>query len=449
MTQLKEHSDLIGGSIARRRLHCHGSFRLSNLIPASVRNKSSPYADEGTACHHVVEQILNADDGNVSVPDDWIGSVIKLKKMTDAVTITKDLVSGAIQPCIDLFDELDRRCADEGGLYYVVEVRCQFPGIPGAFGTLDILARTTKRTILLDWKFGVGVSVKALYDSVALPNGALQGEPNEQLMFYATSARHSYPDLFEPHADWPIELYIVQPRSRDLEPGDPIYSHVTASNDDLDRFAKRMQAALPKIKADDAPVNPGDWCNFCPAIVICPAKLNPGFEVAKLAEKFMPNTKKLPVEAPIEWGDLYSKLLDFGYVFEDAWHALQEQAHTFMDSGGTIKHYKLVQKRATEKYVDEQGAVRHVIGLGADVEEIYTTPSLKTPPQLASVIEPLMQGRTKKDRTAEARQELEAFTEKVSSGTTLAHDTDSRDARPDTTTVLQEIAERLKLSRAG
>lgn len=445
----KEHSDLVGGSIARRRLHCPGSYRLSNQIPAAVRNKSSPYADEGTACHYVIEQILNKDDSD---PIDWLDVTIKLPNMTDAIVMTKALIEEAIQPCIDLFDELDRKYASEGGLQYMVEARCAFPGVPGAFGTTDILAKTEKRTIILDWKFGVGVAVKAIYNPVYHDDGRLKfAENNEQLMFYATAARHTYPKMFGPDANWWVELYIAQPRSRDLEPGDPIYSHTRVMNSDLDAFAKRLQDHLPKIEANDAPVSPGDWCKFCPAVPLCPAKMNPAFEIAKLAEKYNWDTQKLklpPVELPLKWGDVYKKLLDFSFVAEEVAHALQEQAHAYMEEGGIIPDYKLVAKRPTERYVDEKGAARHVIGMGVDSEEIYTDPVLKSPAQLATVMEPHMAGRTKKERIANARAELEAFTEKISSGTTLVHEGDSRESVKTFQQTLQQLAETLKLSHA-
>jgi len=221
-------------------------------------------------------------------------------------------------------------------------------------------------------------------------------------------------------------------------------------NSDLERFARRVQDALPKIKHKDATVSPGDWCNFCPAIPICPAKLNPSFEVMKLAALYNTDTKKLPpVVQPLDWGETYGNLLDFADIAEPLIKALREQAHDYMESGGAVPGWKLVHKRATEKYVDEKGAVRHVIGLGADKDEIFTEPELKSPAQLSTVLEPLMQAKTKKDRLAEARAELEAFTEKVSSGTTLAHDTDNRVEVASPPALMNKLAERLKLSVRG
>ena len=44
------------------------------------------------------------------------------------------------------------------------ELRVRFPGVPGAFGTADLLIANKKFVILVDWKFGQGVPVKAVYN---------------------------------------------------------------------------------------------------------------------------------------------------------------------------------------------------------------------------------------------------------------------------------------------
>jgi hypothetical protein len=58
----------------------------------------------------------------------------------------------------------------------------QFPGIEGAFGTSDIIARCGNEIFVLDWKFGRGV---------------VPAEENKQLMFYTAGALNTARDFFK------------------------------------------------------------------------------------------------------------------------------------------------------------------------------------------------------------------------------------------------------------
>ena len=100
-------------------------------------------------------------------------------------------------------------------------------------------------------------------------------------------------------------------------------------------------------------------------------------------------------------------------------------------------------KRAIESYVDEDGAIRHAIGLGAKEDDIYEPEKLKSPAQLGAVLEPLVEGKTKKDRTAEARRQIAEFTSAVSSGTTLAHIDDGRPNVTPTPRLIGDLAKKL------
>ena len=52
------HSSLVGGSSADRRINCPGSYQLEQKLPATTKNESSSYADEGTALHAAMQHIL-------------------------------------------------------------------------------------------------------------------------------------------------------------------------------------------------------------------------------------------------------------------------------------------------------------------------------------------------------------------------------------------------------
>src|SRR5690606_4884045 len=129
---------------------CPGSYQMEQKVPENLRKGSSSYADEGTALHEAIQFVL---DENISDPMDLLGREFNGYKMT------RKLISEALEPALDFFDALDEELDTEGGLQFLTEQRCQMPGIPDAFGTSDIVARSDKRSIILDWKFGAGVPV--------------------------------------------------------------------------------------------------------------------------------------------------------------------------------------------------------------------------------------------------------------------------------------------------
>lgn len=463
MESAQEHSDVIGGSSARRRLHCAGSYRLTRLIPNAVRAAGSVYADEGTACHQVVEAVLDRDEdpewyrGRTFTPNALhaIDARLHIAKLTGPVEMDDDLML-AVWAAIDMFDELDKLYADEGGLEYMIEARCAFPGVDGGFGTTDVGARTRKRSVIIDWKFGVGVQVSVVYHDPDPVTGQLVADVNEQLLFYAASMRNQHPHMFETDPDWPIELYVAQPRSRELSPGDPIFTHVTVTNADLDAFVARVHAAIPKMYEPDAPTTPGDWCKFCPAMAICPSKLVPVDALVSVFDKLESLGKnkagveklRLPHPPPnTNWNDLYGNLLDMAYAVEPVVAAIIEAGHVYIDAGNEIDGWKLVDKRKTERWLDEEGALRHVVGTGVSIDACMTEPKLKSPAQLGYLMEPLMDGATKKAREAEARAQLAAFSEKTSSGTTLARADDKRPAVLSAPALLQQLTGKLQSLR--
>src|SRR5688500_9058199 len=110
---------------------------------------TSVYADEGSALHDCIAYML---DNDIVEADDVRGMVFRDIVMTD------DLVDHAIVPSLKFFDALCDAAvaAGEGELQFLVEKRCELPGIPNAFGTSDIVWRTNRRSGVLDWKYGQG-----------------------------------------------------------------------------------------------------------------------------------------------------------------------------------------------------------------------------------------------------------------------------------------------------
>ena len=298
-----EHSDVVGGSTAGRVLACPGSVQLNQAVkkahitriakalaldydvinpdlisaenletaPATFvemvnvkyrEETTSEYAAEGTGLHEAMAWILDNDEEPESVVD----------RTFEGILITPTLYSECIIPALDGFDNYCDKVYEEDGedLVFTVEERCQLPGIPGAFGTSDIIGKTSKRMIIWDWKFGAGVPVSPYQ--------------NDQLRFYGRAAIHTKREWFgltegeNPADDHQVDLIISQPRIGDGEP-----QVWTTTYDDLEAFRWRLISAVSEATGKDPSVKRGGHCKWCEAKHICPAKQQLGQKImAKL-----------------------------------------------------------------------------------------------------------------------------------------------------------------------
>jgi len=176
-----QHSNIVGGSTAKRVINCPGSVALVQKMPPKP---SSKYADEGTLLHNVMAELIMSEEP----PEYYIGT-----RYEDQI-LTLELVEEKIRPALRALDIID----PEQKMEIEAETRVGFGDLlPGVFGSTDLIGRLGNRAIVLDWKFGDGVMVEV--------------EENPQLMFYAAAAMRT------PEAQWAfegvteIECVIVQP----------------------------------------------------------------------------------------------------------------------------------------------------------------------------------------------------------------------------------------------
>ena len=137
-----------GGSVATRVLRCPASVRLVEKVPAHLR-KSSAYADRGTALHAAMALLIENECSLAGIAG----------KKIDSYVITLDDVENALRPVLTYVEAL----LDHPGAEYFLERRVFFPTIPGAFGTCDLIVRIGSAVHVIDFKFGTGVRVLALY----------------------------------------------------------------------------------------------------------------------------------------------------------------------------------------------------------------------------------------------------------------------------------------------
>lgn len=383
------HSSVVGGSTAARVIACPGSVEHNKKYP----NKSSDYAEEGTALHEAIAFIL---DGNTEHDREIIGMTF------NGYLITEDLFESAIQPCLEFFDELDE---EYGGIEFLTEQKLEFKGIRGAFGIGDLIGKgKIRRTLILDWKFGAGVPVYA--------------ENNKQLKFYGYAGLNTKATkhLFEHTNDYQIELAIAQPRLV----GGPSFSRWVTNVTQLKIFARELRRAVEHAKTEEGQrtFNAGDHCKFCPGMPGCPVHLSMVEEAlsqedkSKLAEDVSTHLKKIkPLEAWIK--------------------AVQSISMSLAEDGQAIPGYKLVAKKPRSKWANEEKTREFF----ANVEGIEESDYLK---QALIGITDARKLAKKNDLV------IDDLILSRSSGTELVEESDKREAIVVSESALEELANILK-----
>jgi Protein of unknown function (DUF2800) len=338
-----------GGSVAARVLGCPASVGLVDKVPAHLR-KSSAYADRGTALHAAMALLLDQDEHSLK---NLVGETI------GDYTITDDDIENALRPvctCVERF-------INAPGAEYFYERRVVFPGVLNTFGTCDLIVRIGRAVHVVDYKFGTGVRVLALY-----PDGD-EDVLNSQLMFYAAAARHSLPALFAGAET--IVLTILQPVS--IEPDAEMVSSVTVTHAELDEFITVYRAACQEALSESPRLARGAWCRFCAARPICPAHTGPLLDLARLATPspgcnsgYTKNANPTPGGGPAK--EAYLRALAAGLDLVDAVKeirtVLHDQAKRALESGDAVPGYALTAGRAERHWHDESAALAALIDLG-------------------------------------------------------------------------------------
>lgn len=309
------HSKIVGGSTAKRVINCPGSVALCDAAPVKP---SSSHADEGTLLHNTIADCL-------------LGNPPIIGTSYNDIVLTQDLIDEKINPALRLLDEIDTKREME----FVVETELNFGDfIPDVFGSCDLLGRLDDRAIVLDWKFGNGVVVDA--------------EENEQLMFYAAAAMRT------PDTQWvfkdvqEVELVIIQP---------PMIKRWVTTVERIKAFEQQLLSAVNAAQMIDAPLKAGEHCKWCAAKPTCP--LMTGAVDRALAVKFD------TIDAPTINAYLLNAEILEGWITD-----LRALAFTMLESGRDLPDFKLVAKRATRKWSDENSAYKALLDAGLTESDV-------------------------------------------------------------------------------
>jgi hypothetical protein len=339
-----------GGSVAARVLRCPASVRLVEKVPTYLR-KVSAYAERGTALHAAMALLIERERS--------LGQLVG--ETIEGYRITADDIENALRPALGHAEAL----LDEPGAEYYLEQRVVFPTIPGAFGTVDLIIRIGGTLYIVDFKFGSGVRVLALY-----PDGD-EDVFNSQIMFYAAAARHSLPKFFAGVDE--IVLTILQPVSVEIDA--EMVSSIVVAHAELDEFVTVYRAACEEALTNAPRLQPGSWCRFCPARPICPAHTRPLLDLAQFA---------VPAATPPST-DAYLQALAAGLDLVDAIKdlrtALHDQAKRALENGDRVPGYALTAGRAERHWCDENAAFAALQSAGFYYDDVMKA-EMRSPKQV-------------------------------------------------------------------
>jgi len=315
------HSNIVGGSTAKRVINCPGSVALCQKVPPKP---SSKYADEGTLLHNVMAELLGQDKELRYV----------LGMEYNGIKLTDDLLDEKIRPAMDAINEIDPNAQ----LEFAVEQTVSFGDLlPGVFGSCDLIGRIGDRAIVLDWKFGDGVAVEV--------------EENPQLLFYTAAA------IRTPALDWvfkgvkEIECIIVQP---------PQVKRWVTSFDRVRLFERELVHAVKQAERPDAALKIGEHCRWCAAKPICPLMTGAVDRAAQTQIKELDAAQ-------------LGQMLERAQMLEDCISDLRALAMQVLESGNPVPGFKLVQKRATRKWADDERAKQALLAHLPSEDVIETT----------------------------------------------------------------------------
>jgi len=340
------------------------------------KGPTSNPAAEGTAMHTIFEDGMN---DQTYAPEDAIG---QKHKIDGVPVIISEVHAEKVYTALEVMDEV----AEDYG-FDVIDCEIMMTLDDDTGGTADIVAANTVDNI-----FGVG-------DLKTGDGKMIYAENNAQLLFYAWLAVLEYAKRFSFNEDTEIILFIIQPSDRRDDPYDEWVTDLKTVMD----FGSAFKLAVREAKSGRSEPNAGEWCAYCPAQATCPAKTG-----------MIAASKRIPANST-EMKDLVSALNMVDDV--EAWcRSVRKTAHEQAEAGVKLDGFKMVQKRATRKWVDADAMLTICQKARSLKAEDYLDMELKSPAQLEKVCKKKKIDFKKYDGNISLQ----------SSGTTLVKESDKR-----------------------
>jgi hypothetical protein len=365
---MAEHA-LLSPSGAHRWMRCPGSLLLEKAAP----DRSTRYADEGSAAHLIATECLQS--GGKITPDEYLGRMLDMGE--HEILVDHEMVQS-----VEQFIEVVEKYAAGGG-QILVDKRVDFTdylAIEGIVtidhgagpletrkelvrqtGTADVIIIFPDRIIVIDLKYGRGVKVYA--------------EHNEQCRLYALGTLHDFGIACDPTT---VTMVIHQPRLEHLDED-------TMTVEDLEAWALNhakpgAEAALAAMDMtpETVTLEPGEkQCKFCNAKAICPAlAADMQVSVGQLA-----TAADFAGLADVPSDDLWIKMQKVPLV-ESYCKAIRAEAERRLFAGEKTPLFKLVEgKKGNRAWSDDQLAEATLKSQKVKPDDMYTK-KLASPTQL-------------------------------------------------------------------
>lgn len=334
---MSDHAKL-SPSASSRWIACPGSIALESKMP----EQKSSYALEGTIAHGMGELALREDKD----AKDFVGK--KCHTEGDTVHMGSEDMVDAVQEYVDLVNMLaSKEDIDSLKVLRYLEEKVALKDLhEGIYGTADcvLFYKEEKHLTVIDYKHGKGVPVDPEY--------------NTQMMIYALGACRMINTGVKT-----VEMTIVQPRADEERP----IKTFKLSYDELQKWGLNvLRPAALSTEEDDAPLRVGKHCRFCKAIGVCPKQAEVACEVANTDFK----DPVLPAPENLTPQDIV-KVMRVSEMIAKWATGVTAHAQSLMEKGMELPGFKLVQKKANRRWVDDRAASEVLLRVLGD-KDSYT-----------------------------------------------------------------------------
>lgn len=244
----RKHSKYAASAFERIEA-CPGSVELSEGQP----DKSSPWAEEGTDAHEILEQIMLASR-SIGAHRVFYPKMQRKRQYSEAQH--REMITHATNAANFILGMWGERPGSE----LLVEERVYLDFIDEeAFGTLDdSLVEMFGTLDVFDFKYGAGHPVSPV--------------ENLQMIFYAMAVAHKYHWNFKR-----VRMWIIQPRIKGYD--GPVFWEIPTMQ--LKSYVERFRRAIERAKNEPDTYIEGGHCHWCKAKKVCPLKVTGRLEKAK------------------------------------------------------------------------------------------------------------------------------------------------------------------------